>query len=300
MNGMERSEPLINPRKPRELARDCPIRIHLSGVDGGGEGSTYFPWSFRMGRVGEIYPSFVEDCDTFILDSAIHRPEISTDDVIETALEVEPDYVLPADVLHDQEATTERVIEFLDVMDDAGVTPDPIIPIQPDGEPTTSPTGHADHYLELEGLADYYAVGGVMDAPGSIQRDAVEAVRSVAGNDIQLHGLGLGIGYLDDPRVCDAPMLDSLDCSTPIQEARGGKMHVFRNGRLERVELPKPTGDLALLQIALCSGTTLVSLARQLLEGPEPEDHTLADFGKIPATDGGNGGTLHTDTDRDD
>lgn len=267
---LDEDDGVIHPRKPKELARKCPTSVFLSGHDGGGYGKTYWPWPYRIDRVGEANSTYVADSDQFILDSAISDDDVETEDVIEEALQYEPDLVIPADVLWEPEETTERVLEFLDAMDDAGVEAEPIIPLQPTAEGMAD---HHQHYRELEGLADRYAIGGVKDADPSIQRDGVEAVREIAP-DVHLHGLGFGIGYYRDPRTRRDPLLDSIDSNSPIVNGRHGRHWQFHDGKLIEMDHPKPEGQFALLQVAVASGLTLIAICRIILNDadPDPED----------------------------
>ena len=275
----ELAEPMIPPRMPTNLAHQCPLNIFLSGNDGAGHGSTYFPWPYRMNNPKEASSTYVGDSDVFILDSGITHDDVDNEDVVEQALEHNPDYVFAADVLHDPERTTERVTEFLDMLDDAGVESEPIIPLQPTRKGRSD---HGTHYSALEGLGEYYAVGGVKDESAETKRDGAESVRRVAGDDIKLHGLGFGIEYFTDDRVLEDVILDSLDSSSPIRQAQSGYYWMYENGRLVKREFDSIGGPFALFQVALASGLTLTSLAKAVIEGeaepPEPED--LRDSGQ--------------------
>lgn len=269
-------QPMIDPRKPKELSRKCPIDIYLSGCDGGGYGSTYFPWAYRMNRPKELRQTYVDDSDVFIEDSGIHIDSITTEDVIQGALDYRPDRVIAADVFYEPEKTTERIYEFLDMIDDRGVEAEPIIPLQPS---ESGVADHVDHYRDVAGLSDHYAIGGVKDAPASVQRDAVESIREEVGDGVTLHGLGFGLKYFTDPRVLGNPLLDSIDCSTPIQRAREGEYWTLdENGDMVKQYHPKPSGTFSLLEIAMESGLTLISLARMVLLASEgdmdPEEIT--------------------------
>lgn len=261
------ADPILDPRKPKELARECPLDIYLSGSDGGGYGSTYFPWAYRMNRTKDngLTPTYVEDCDKFILDSAINVDEITNDDVINDVEQYDPDYVIAADVLYDQEETTARVIEFLDLLDDTDSTAEPIIPLQPSSKGNVD---HHEHYHDLSHLGDYFAIGGMKDITDhDLMRFAAEFVAEETGEGDQLHGLGFGIGYLTDPRVRENPILDSVDCSTPIHEGKAGRMHLFNDNEYDVVQMPKPKGRISLLRVSLASATTLVSMAQMMLNG---------------------------------
>jgi hypothetical protein len=269
---------LIPERKPWECARACPINIHLSGCEGGGEGETYWPWPYRMNRAKEagVSETYVGSSDVFMLDSAIDDPSITTEDVIEDAESYDVDYAIAADKIWDPETTTDRVIEFMDALDDSSADVETVIPLQPTAEGRSD---HGEHYKKLEGIGDYYAVGGVKDASAETKRDAVESVRDVAGDDILLHGFGFGVGYFQDDRVLHRPLLDSIDCTTPIRQGRNGEYWTFEEGSLVKHKMDVPSGDFVALQGAMAAGTTLIALCRMIMHGePEPED--LRDAGQ--------------------
>lgn len=269
---IELEDPLIDPRKPKELARECPLDIYLSGSDGGGYGSTYFPWGYRMHRAKErgLTPTYVEDCDTFILDSAINVEDITTDDVIDDVEKYNPDYVIAADVLYDPGKTTERVHEMAGRLEAADADTEMIVPLQP------TASGRADHHLhypDVAGLSDYYAIGGLRDTNDvDIIREAAENVRAAVGDDVRLHGLAFGMKYLTDPRVRTDPMVDSVDCSSPIREGRSGRMHLYEDGEYKTIQMGRPTGRMSLLSVSMASGTTLISMAQMMVEEYDKDD----------------------------
>jgi hypothetical protein len=278
------TEALVDPRKPRELARECPIDIYLSGHDGGGEGRCYWPWPYRMDAATEALETYVRDSDVFILDSKIGDPEVTNADVLADAERLNPDYVVPADAWCDPAATTGRIEAFASELEGWDTSADMIVPLQPTAEDMAN---HHEHYPEVAHLGDFVALGGLKDAPAKVQRDAVENVRAVAGDDTHIHGLGFGINYFRDRRVLKAPVLDSIDCSTPIQEARNGRFWTFADGELTRREVDRPSGAFDLLQIAMAGGTTMTALARMVLAGDRnPEQSELTDHA-TPVTDGG-------------
>lgn len=278
------SEPLLKTRTPRELAEECPVNIHLSGCDGGNEGETHFPWSYRMNRVGEVTSTYVSASDVFILDSAINDDDVTNDDVIES-LETydDVDYVLPADVPWNPEKTTERVFEFLDMLDDAGIDVGVIVPLQPTHE---GGTDHADHYRELEGLSDYYAVGGLKDAPVAPKYEAVRRLRSATGDDVDIHGLGYGVSYFQSSAVIDEPVVDSVDCSTPIMNGKKGYWHEFDGSELVTREMDTEGGDYIQLESSMRAGLTLIAIARKILHGV-PEGTTTEVVSQTGLLEGG-------------
>lgn len=168
--------------------------------------------------------------------------------------------VVLADIPGDMEATVTSVLDGLDLLDDHPCDAEPILPLQPP---------HDDCYRELEGLADRYAIGGVVNSSTREQVEAARAVRNASGSDIWLHGLGYG---LETPRNRYGPkslvytlnehptLLDSLDYSTPAQRA---------------LNQPHTAGQHRSLPIAAYSGYVLLEVARLLSPATDLTSQTV-------------------------
>ena len=195
------------------IANDCYVDIYIAGNLSNG----WWPW--RMQHVNESGPSHVDRCESYILDSSYRDRNVGNRDVFDRAHELGADMVVLADVLHDMDATVDAVRDGLNLLDNHPCEADPIIPLQPP---------HSECYRRLEGLADRYAIGGVNTASTSEKVEAAGAVRNIAGQDIWLHGLGYGLETPQPRYGCNTlvyalnenpGLLDSLDYSTPIQNA---------------------------------------------------------------------------------
>jgi hypothetical protein len=176
-------------------------------------------YPFKLQKPRNVTPSVRETAETFIFDSGIGDDETNAD-VLATAERVEADYVIAKDYLHDQPATTASVEEFLTLYDEPHPST-PMLPLQPP---------HADHYESLpRGLRksfDVVCLGGM--ATEDISDD--QAVRwitdaaRVVPNDVHIHALGVGGGIEFIRHVAGRGLVDSIDCSTPEQAARFGKV----------------------------------------------------------------------------
>lgn len=143
-----------------------------------------------------------------IIDSAINNPDIGNEETLDRAHDLNADYVIPADVCRDQDATTESVTEFLEIYETHPCTATPIIPLQPP---------YDRHYRALSGYS-HYALGGIANRPPSEQIEAIRRFRDEAGWRPHAHGLGLGASITLIRALRDDPsLLDSLDLSTPEQ-----------------------------------------------------------------------------------
>lgn len=151
----------------------------------------------------------------YIMDSGIGKNSIGNKEVLDKAHELRATHIVPADVLHDQEATTEAVREFLDLYEDHPCTAKPLIPLQPP---------HDEHYRELSGYS-HYMVGGVKNADAQDQIEAVKNLREVAGDGIYVHLLGAGCSKTITDAIRNNPrLIDSLDVSTPEQMGINSKV----------------------------------------------------------------------------
>jgi len=98
-----------------------------------------------------------DTADSYILDSGI-GDDVSNAEVLELAEQHDADYVIGKDYLHDQDATTESVNEFLELHALQDVDATPMIPLQPP---------HHEHYHDLPGHS-HYVLGGMVLVPDSV------------------------------------------------------------------------------------------------------------------------------------
>ena len=148
-----------------------------------------------------------------ILDSGI-GDDTTNREVLDLAHELDADFVIAKDYLHDRERTTESVHEFLDLYDDHDCRATPLIPLQPP---------YDEHYLELSGHPAY-VLGGVMQWRGGRIIDELQRFRAVAGSGPYAHLLGVGASpALVQAVARDPTLIQSLDCSTPEQCAINGQ-----------------------------------------------------------------------------
>lgn len=190
----------------RRLVDACHVDLYLSATDGA---RTYWPW--RMMPVHEADKRHRNACEHFVLDSSFQHEYITNEDVLDKAAALDVEMTVLADVWHDKDATVDAILDGLELYDDHEFDGDILVPLQPP---------HDECYADLAGQADAYAIGGVKDASDATKIDATRAVREVAGDDAHLHGLGFGVTDTLVEAVQDDPaLLDSVDYSTPIQNA---------------------------------------------------------------------------------
>jgi len=158
-------------------------------------------------------PRIRATAETYILDSGI-GDDTSTADVLALAADLNADYVVPCDELHDQDATTTAVHEFMELYEDHRCTATPLVPLQPP---------HADHARDLPAF-DHYCLGG-MALEGVSDDQATRWIRDARaelGDDVYLHALGVGGGAGIVRALAGTGIVDSVDCATPELAAQYG------------------------------------------------------------------------------
>lgn len=207
-----------------------------------------FTYPRVLGNPDECSPTLADMAETYIMDSKIMDESVTNEDVIRRGKHVGADVVTPADVLHDPETTTERIIDlFVQLADVDDFTPDVLVPLQPRPE---ADWNHVDHYhqvcatLEDHGLdiTDYrLSVGGVKQWSSRDQLQALLEVREVAGSEQYIHGLGFGATRDWIAVLRQYPdLVDSVDMSSVVQDIVNS--NVLLNPEMERVEYPLPRG----------------------------------------------------------
>lgn len=186
----------------------CPIDIYVAS-------NMPYPYPYKLGKPRHASQKIRDSCETWIMDSGI-GDDTTNKEVLDLAEKYDADFVVACDELHDQEATTESVLEFMDLHDDHDCRATPLIPLQPP---------HDEHYRELEGFGAY-VLGGVMKKKwysNSEVENLLHCFRREAGYGPYVHLLGRG-GSMDIVRaVASTPgLIQSLDCSTPEQAAKNG------------------------------------------------------------------------------
>lgn len=180
------------------------------------------------------------------MDSAIGDAAVGNQEVLDKAHKLNTDYVIPADTLHNQTATTQAVREFMDLYDQHECRAKPFVPLQPP---------YHEHYRELDGYS-HYVLGGIAQSDPDEQLKEIRRFRSEAGSGVYAHGLGLGASLTLIRELRDNPrLLDSLDLSTPEQVIRGEKLP---DKSWDQRDFEYPTGkDSSTVRAAFASAVVL-------------------------------------------
>lgn len=189
------------------LAR-CPIDIYVASA-------MPYPYPYKLVKPRHVERRVVDSCDTLIMDSGI-GDDTTNADVLELAKKYDADFVVPCDELHDQETTTERVREFMDLYEDSDCRAIPFVPLQPP---------YDEHYRDLPDF-HYYMLGGIaFDYSPREQVAEIQRFRRAAGPEPYAHALGVGGSMTTVRAIANDPgVVQSVDCSTPEQAAINGSV----------------------------------------------------------------------------
>lgn len=190
----------------RRLVDDAHVELYLSGVDGA---RIYWPW--RMEPPGEASRTYRNACERYIIDSDPQDDDVTTRDVLNTAVSLDAEVASLADVYQDKDATVDSLLDGLAVADSHGFDGTLLLPLQEPfvecwkeiGEPT-------EHWL---------GIGGLKDGSTHARIEASRSLRNAVGPDVWVHGFGWGPSDELAAAIRDDPaLLDSLDYSTPVRD----------------------------------------------------------------------------------
>ena len=191
-----------------ERVNRCPIDIYVAS-------NMPYPYPYKLIKPEHAEQRVADTCDTLIMDSGI-GDDTTNREVVELAQQYDADFVVPCDELHDQQATTEAVKDFVDVYEQMDVRATPLIPLQPP---------YDEHYQELSGhFAD--VLGGIaFDTTPRKQIEELKRFRRAAGPEPYAHALGIGGSMTVVNALANDPgLVQSVDCSTPEQAAINGSV----------------------------------------------------------------------------
>jgi len=264
--------------------RRCPVDIYTSGQNGR-YWSPYrlAPYNPRDNGDRRVNSSAF----SFILDSGIGYDDLTNEALIERAetLDPEPEYIVPKDHLHDPDATTESVYEFLEIYEETSLTSEIIIPLQPtspgspDNPTFKSPNmDHADHYEDFRDLSGIstYGIGGVKDAETRVQLECVRSFREAVGEfprgpRVHLFGVGASMEFVKAVRN-DPRLVQSVDCATITRQLINNRLpDKYLNYSDNGFSLPRGDNSTTVLGQFIGAGITMLAY----LMGPDLDDEDL-------------------------
>ncbi|WP_302083121.1 hypothetical protein [Salinibaculum rarum] len=253
----------------------------------GGTQNDRYDYPYRLVPADKATERIRDSAQELMLDSSINDPSLTNRDVIEKAIELDVQWVIPKDYWGDIERTHESIIEFLDLYDNSDCRAKIIIPMQPP---------HDKHYLKYEDFYaqfSHFAIGGLKDAGAEKQIKAAETFRDVVGDHKWIHGLGMGCSkkIINALREKD-PFLDSIDAGT-FETAPGQYGKVAGNDWIQH-SFDYPSGDeiatLTAIQmeyLAYQANYQLTPFANEFNkekpdEQPDPNQSTLSEAWETP------------------
>lgn len=173
--------------------------------------NTRYLYPYALQHVNNCYPGVRNTCYELMLDSGMNDEEVTNRDIIERALELNPDYIMPKDYVGDRERTRESMREFFDLYEavyrECAATP--FVIIQP---PYSEEYRMYKDFYEQFG---HFALGGLQMFEPEEQVRRLERFRYEVGSNNYVHAFGIGTtlevirALRNNPRL-----IDSLDVST--------------------------------------------------------------------------------------
>lgn len=207
----------------RELSEQMRIIAHNTNTNV--YSASYWPqyrYPYRLAKCNKAWGALRDASYEFMVDSAYQESDVTNLQVIENAIELNPDYIFPKDYPGQPDRTLQSFIEFEELMadrDDLNAMAVPII--QPP---------HADH---LKSNLDFYsnysklAVGGLQKYDPMEQIKIILNIREVVGSSVELHGFGIGTSFPMIKAMREYPkheFLNSIDVSTAERAIRNGQI----------------------------------------------------------------------------
>lgn len=190
----------------RRLVDNAQLELYLSSNDGA---RLFWPW--RMQPPKEASTTYRNACEKYIIDSDPLDDDVTTTDVLDTAVATDAEVASLQDVYQDKDATVETLLDGLATADSHVFDGELLLPLQ---EPVV------ECWREIGEPRDHWlGIGGLKGAAEQERLDALRRLRDVTGTDVHIHGFGWGPGHELAKAVRKSPsLLDSTDYSTPMQQ----------------------------------------------------------------------------------
>lgn len=192
----------------RRLVDGSHIELYLS-ASGGAGGRMYWPW--KMNPPKEAQPRMRNSCERYIIDSDPLDDSVTTTDVLDIAVKFDAEVASLQDVYQDKDATVTSLLEGLEAADSHTFDGKLLLPLQ---------KPYVDCWKELgEPTNHMLGIGGLKDARPIERLRATRELREAVGDNVWIHGFGWGVNGLTDAIKDNPNLLDSVDYSTPVQNA---------------------------------------------------------------------------------
>lgn len=190
----------------RRLVEGAHLELYLSATDGA---RLYWPW--RMQPPSEATGSYRDACERYIIDSDPLDDAVTAETVLDTAHRLDAEVASLQDVYQDKDGTVDSLLQGLGVADDHAFDGELLLPLQ---------KPYAECWREIGSPENHMlGIGGLKDARDTERLRAARELRDAAGDDVWIHGFGWGVDGLSDAIRNRPELLDSVDYSTPMQNA---------------------------------------------------------------------------------
>lgn len=190
----------------RRLIDGAHVDLHLSGNDGA---RIYWPWRMNPPRLANS--SYRNACEQYVIDSDPLDDSVTAEDVLDTAHRLDAEVASLQDVYQDKDATVDSLLRGMEVADDHPFDGTLLLPLQ---------APYAECWRELGEPTDaWLGIGGLKDGRPRERLDATHTLRDAVGPDAWIHGFGWGVDGIASEIRSEPGLLDSLDYSTPVQNA---------------------------------------------------------------------------------
>lgn len=190
----------------RRLVDGAHVQLHLSANDG-----TRLYWPWRMHPPSEAHAGYRDACEQYVIDSDPLDDDVTATDVLDTAHRLDAEVASLQDVYQDKDATVDSLLRGLGVADDHAFDGTLLLPLQ---------APYAECWRDLGEPRDaWLGIDGLKDGRPRERLDAAHTLRNAAGPDAWIHGFGWGVDGIASAIRSEPGLLDSLDYSTPMQNA---------------------------------------------------------------------------------
>jgi len=190
----------------RRLVDGAHIDVYLSAVDGA---RLYWPW--RMQPPKDASDNYRNACERYIIDSDPEDDSVTNTDVLDCAHRLDAEVASLQDIYQDKDGTVDTLLEGMAVADDHDFDGDLLLPLQKPYVKCWKELGEPTNHL--------LGIGGLKDGRPIERLKAARELRQAVGDDIWIHGFGWGVNGIADAIRDNPTLLDSIDYSTPMQDA---------------------------------------------------------------------------------
>lgn len=190
----------------RRLIDGAHVQLHLSAVDGA---RLYWPW--RMHPPKDATRSYRDACEQYVIDSDPLDDAVTAEDVLDTAHRLDAEVASLQDVYQDKDATVDSLLRGLETADDHPFDGTLLLPLQ---------APYVECWRDLGGPTDHWlGIGGLKDGRPGERIGAARSLRDATAPESWIHGFGWGVDGIAATVRKDPSLIDSLDYSTPMQNA---------------------------------------------------------------------------------